>query len=97
MDLKYAADGQALEHAVLRGEAAIVLAGGPGGRWWVAAGRQIRATSIDVALAPDGATPTALTARDSVADASRRRRIARAHHSIGDDGRDAAQASRGAG
>ncbi len=66
MDLKYAADGQALEHAEIRGEGAIVLAGGPGGSGGVAAGRQIRATSIDVALAPDGATPTALTARDSV-------------------------------
>ena len=61
MDLKYAADGQALEHAALMGDAAILLAGSAG-----AAGREIRASTIDVTLAPDGATPVALTARESV-------------------------------
>lgn len=61
MDLKYAADGQALEQAALRGDGAILLAGSAG-----AAGRQIRANTIDVTLAPDGATPIALTARESV-------------------------------
>lgn len=61
MDLKYAADGQTLEHAVLMGDGAILLAGAAG-----AAGRQINANTIDVSLAPDGATPIALTARKSV-------------------------------
>lgn len=61
IDLKYAADGQALEHAVLRGDGAILLAGGGG-----AAGRQIKANTIDVTLAPDGVTPILLTARESV-------------------------------
>ena len=61
MDLKYGADGQALEHAVLTGDGAILLAGSAG-----AAGRQIKAGTIDVSLAPDGSTPVALTARESV-------------------------------
>ncbi|HEY3042484.1 MAG TPA: LPS export ABC transporter periplasmic protein LptC, partial [Vicinamibacterales bacterium] len=61
MDLKYAADGQALEHAVLMEDAVILLAGSAG-----TAGRQIKANTIDVTLAPDGATPVALTARESV-------------------------------
>jgi lipopolysaccharide export system protein LptA len=65
MDLEYAADGEALEHALLTGDAAIVLAGSPAGAGRVAAGRRIAANTIDVALA-DGATPTALTARDAV-------------------------------
>jgi lipopolysaccharide transport protein LptA len=61
MDLKYGADGTALEHALMTSDAAIVLAGAGGGP-----GRQIRANTIDVALAPDGATPLAMTARDAV-------------------------------
>ena len=61
IDLKYAADGQALDHAELKGDGAILLAGTAG-----AAGRQIKATTIDVTLAPDGTTPVALTARESV-------------------------------
>lgn len=61
MDLKYAADGQALEHAVLMGDGTILLAGSAG-----AAGRQIKASTIDVTLAPGGETPIALTARESV-------------------------------
>ncbi len=61
MDLKYAADGQTLEHAVLMGAGTILLAGSSG-----SAGRQIKANTIDVTLAPDGATPVALIARESV-------------------------------
>jgi lipopolysaccharide export system protein LptA len=62
MDLHYAADGQALERAVLMGDAAIVVAGEAG-----ASGRQIRAGSIDVMLAMDGATPIGLVATEAVA------------------------------
>jgi lipopolysaccharide export system protein LptA len=61
VDLKYAADGQALEHAVLMGDASILLAGAPD-----TAGRQIHANTIDVSLAADGTTPIALSARESV-------------------------------
>ena len=61
MDLQYGADGQALERAVLMGDAAIVVAGDAG-----APGRQIKATTIDVALAPDGVTPVGLVARTAV-------------------------------
>jgi LPS export ABC transporter protein LptC len=61
MDLKYGADGHTLEHAVLKGEGAIFL-GGSGD----AGGRQIRANTIDISLAPDGVTPLALIARESV-------------------------------
>jgi LPS export ABC transporter protein LptC len=64
IDLKYGADGKSLEHALLTGEAAIVLAGGTARN--AAAGSQIRGNTIEVALAPDGATPTSLTARDAV-------------------------------
>jgi LPS export ABC transporter protein LptC len=59
--LKYAADSEALERAIIEGEARIDLAGG-GAR----GGRQISATSLDVTLAPDGQTPVELTARDGV-------------------------------
>lgn len=61
MNLKYGADGQSLEHAVIDGDASIQLAGES-----KAPGRQIAAKTIDIALAPDGATPTALIARDGV-------------------------------
>jgi LPS export ABC transporter protein LptC len=61
MDLKYAADGHTLEHTALMGDGSILLAGASG-----AAGRRITAETIDVSLAPDGATPVALTARNSV-------------------------------
>ena len=61
IDLKYGADGLALEHVVLMGDARIVLAGSAS-----AAGRRIAASAIDVSLAPDGATPVSLTARDAV-------------------------------
>jgi LPS export ABC transporter protein LptC len=62
MDLHYGADGEALERALLVGDAAVVLAGDAAG-----SGRQIKASSIDVTLGPDGATPIALVARDEVA------------------------------
>jgi lipopolysaccharide transport protein LptA len=61
MNLKYSADGQALEHATITGQAEIRLAGEAGTQ-----GRQITAPVIDIALAPDGSTPVALTARDGV-------------------------------
>jgi lipopolysaccharide export system protein LptA len=61
MNLKYGPDGQTLEHAVILGDAALQLAGDPG-----QPGRQISGNTIDASLAPDGSTPTALTARDAV-------------------------------
>jgi lipopolysaccharide export system protein LptA len=61
MNLKYAADGESLEHALISGEALIQLAGEPG-----APGRQIAANMLDVTLAPDGMTPTALVGREAV-------------------------------
>jgi hypothetical protein len=61
MNLKYAADGEVLEHALISGEASIQIAGEAG-----QAGRQIAANTIDITLAPDGATPTALAGREAV-------------------------------
>jgi lipopolysaccharide export system protein LptA len=61
MNLKYADDGETLQHAVINGAATIQVAGDPG-----AAGRQIAAALVDVALAPDGSTPIALAGRDNV-------------------------------
>ena len=61
MNLKYAADSESLEHALVAGDAQIQIAGGPG-----KPGRQIVATTIDIALAPDGSTPTALLGREAV-------------------------------
>jgi lipopolysaccharide export system protein LptA len=61
MDLKYAADGESLEHALITSDAVIQLAGDTGTQ-----GRQIAAAVIDIALAADGSTPTALTGRDAV-------------------------------
>ena len=61
MNLKYAADGESLEHALVAGDASIQIAGEPGKQ-----GRQIVATTIDIALAPDGSTPTALLGREAV-------------------------------
>src|SRR5439155_9658644 len=54
--LKYAANGEVLEHAVITDNAVIQLAGEKG-----KPGRQIVAHTIDTALGPDGSTPTALT------------------------------------
>lgn len=61
MDLKYREDGETLEHAVILGDAVIGLAGAAG-----RPGRQITAGAIDITVAPDGSTPTALTGRDAV-------------------------------
>jgi len=61
MNLKYTADGQALEHATIVGQAEIRLAGEAGKE-----GRLITAPTVDITLAPDGSTPVALTARDGV-------------------------------
>lgn len=60
MNLQYAGGG-ALEHVVIDQDAAIMLAGEAG-----RAGRQIVGAIMDVRLAPDGATPVALVARDNV-------------------------------
>jgi LPS export ABC transporter protein LptC len=61
MDLKYGADGETLEHALIVGDAVLQIAGQPG-----AAGRQIIANLLDMTLAPDGTTPVALKGRDAV-------------------------------
>jgi LPS export ABC transporter protein LptC/lipopolysaccharide transport protein LptA len=61
MDLKYAVDGETLEHALIVGDAVMQLAGEAGTQ-----PRTITAPIIDVTMAPDGATPTALAARDGV-------------------------------
>jgi LPS export ABC transporter protein LptC len=61
MELKYAADGETLEHAVIIGEAVLTLAGQAG-----APGRQINANNLDITLGPDGTTPVALAGRDGV-------------------------------
>lgn len=61
MNLKYAADGESLEHALVAGDAKIQIAGEPG-----KPGREIVASTIDIALAPDGTTPIALLGREAV-------------------------------
>ncbi|HSK10757.1 MAG TPA: LptA/OstA family protein, partial [Vicinamibacterales bacterium] len=62
MDLVYGDDGQALQRALLMGEATVVLRGtAPGG-----ASRRLSAATIDISLAPDGATVVGLDARDRV-------------------------------
>ena len=61
MNLKYAAGGDVLEHALITSEALIQLAGEAGGQ-----GRQIAADVIDIVLAPDGSTPVKLAGRDNV-------------------------------
>ena len=61
MNLKYAPDGESLQHALIAGDASIQIAGRDG-----KPGRQIVATTIDIALAPDGTTPTALVGRENV-------------------------------
>ena len=60
--LEYADDGQAIQHALIAGNAAIRLSGGDGGK----AGREISANALDIKLASDGATPKELAARGSV-------------------------------
>ena len=59
--LKYAANGETLEHVTI-GSAASVQVAGEAGK----AGREIVAGMMDITLAPDGSTPTALVARDAV-------------------------------
>ena len=61
MNLKYGANGESLEHAVIEGDAVIQLAGEAR-----KAGRQIAAKTVEISLAPDGSTPTALVGRDTV-------------------------------
>src|SRR5580704_9205237 len=61
MDLKYAPDGETLEHAVIMGDALLKIAGQQG-----SPGRQIAANLLDVRLAPDGTTPVALVGREAV-------------------------------
>jgi lipopolysaccharide export system protein LptA len=61
VDLKYAANGESIEHAIITGEAVLQLAGENG-----AAGRRIAADLMDITLGPDGSTPIALRARDAV-------------------------------
>jgi lipopolysaccharide transport protein LptA len=61
MSLKYRADGDVLEHALVTGDGVIQLAGDAG-----KAGRQITAKTLDIALAEDGVTPTALVGHDGV-------------------------------
>src|SRR5262245_23667573 len=61
VDLKYGPDGRLIQHALINGNGLIQLAG-EGNE----PGREISAGSIDVSLAADGATPTALTARENV-------------------------------
>jgi LPS export ABC transporter protein LptC len=61
MNLNYAPDGEALQHALVAGDASIQIAGEAG-----KPGRQIVATTIDISLAADGATPTALLGRENV-------------------------------
>jgi LPS export ABC transporter protein LptC len=61
IDLKYAPDGQTLQHALVTGDATIQVNGERG-----QSGRQITANALDLVLASDGSTPTLLTARDNV-------------------------------
>jgi lipopolysaccharide export system protein LptA len=61
MNLKYRQDGETLERAVIVGDAVIRLAGDTG-----MARRQIAANTIDIALAPDGSTPTAVIGHEAV-------------------------------
>jgi LPS export ABC transporter protein LptC len=60
MNLKYRAGGESLEHVLITTQALIQVAGDVG-----QPGRQITANVIDIALAADGATPTALVGRDN--------------------------------
>jgi len=61
MDLKYGPDGEAIEHAIITGDAVLQLAGQKG-----SGGRQITANVLDIVLAPDGATPIGLLGREAV-------------------------------
>jgi lipopolysaccharide transport protein LptA/LPS export ABC transporter protein LptC len=61
VDLKYGPDGRSIQHALINGTGLIQLAGED-----AQPGREIAANVIEITLAPDGATPTALTARENV-------------------------------
>lgn len=61
IDLKYGPDGQSIEHAMVTGDGVLLLAGDAG-----QAGRRIEATTLEIALAQNGSTPTALTAKQNV-------------------------------
>jgi len=61
MNLTYAPNGASLEHAVIDDNAVVQLAGEKG-----QAGRQISAKLLDIALGPDGSTPTAVIGRENV-------------------------------
>ncbi len=60
-NLKYRDGGDTIEHALVSGNALIQLAGETG-----KPGRQIAASTLDIALAADGSTPTALVGREAV-------------------------------
>jgi LPS export ABC transporter protein LptC len=62
IDLTYADDSELIQRAVLSSDALLQLAGEKG-----ASERALSAQTIDIGLAPDGATVTSLTARDRVA------------------------------
>jgi lipopolysaccharide transport protein LptA len=103
IDLDYADDGQAIRRAALRGHAMIQVSGEPApeassgrrggaGRRLEAVNREIVADTLDVALAPDGSTPTAIVARENVrltvpsdGEAPARTITARAMDAMGDD------------
>jgi len=72
INLAYGDDGQTLQRAVLAGEGVIQIAGSEGAK-----GKRIAAESIDLGLAPDGATVTSIAARGSQegADAPAGRRV----------------------
>jgi LPS export ABC transporter protein LptC len=61
LNIEYADDGQAIQHAIIAGNASVKLSGGRG-----KPGRQIDAVALDVKLADDGATPIAMIARQNV-------------------------------
>jgi lipopolysaccharide export system protein LptA len=61
MNLTYAPDGQKFQRALLTGDAIVDLAGAAGG-----GGRRLAGEFVDLGLGADGATPTALSARDRV-------------------------------
>ena len=61
INLSFGSDGQTLERAVVSGDAVMRVAGASD-----ATGRLVTAETLDVALAPNGSTPTALTGRQNV-------------------------------
>ena len=61
MDLTYGPEGEALQRAILAGAGVVRITGAKGAR-----GRRIAAEWMDIGLAPDGTTVTALLGRDAV-------------------------------